>query len=252
MTFILPFLFIFGAIIGSFVNVLIDRLPGGENFWSVRSRCESCNKRLKPLDLIPIISFILLQGKCRYCHAKIPPRIFIVELISGLLFMLLWLLFPMLDLFTVSAVISLTLLAIFFIDLEQGVIPDILIFLFLLLAVLWAIFTRGVFLEHAASAVGAFLFFGTIFALTRGRGMGFGDVKLAIPLGLLLGFPSTVFAVYIAFLTGAVIALILVAAGKKKFHGSTIPFGPFLCIGIFAMFTAGPEITNFVLSFLNL
>lgn len=204
------------------------------------------------MDLVPLFSFLILRGKCRYCHAKIPPRLFVAELISGLMFVFLWLTFSNILLFIIAAAISLTLLAIFFIDLEQGVIPDILVVLLVLLAIVWVILTRGMLFEHVISALGAFLFFGAIFAFTRGRGMGFGDVKLAIPLGLLLGFPEAVLAIYIAFLTGAIMALFLVAIGRKKFHGSTIPFGPFLCFGIFAMFTNGQQITNFVFNLLHL
>lgn len=248
----LLFLFILGVVCGSFINVIIDRLPRGENFWFSRSKCEHCNKQLKSYDLIPLASYILLRGKCRYCNAKIPPRLFVVELISGLLFVVLWLTFLDITSFFIGAFITLALLAIFLIDLEQGVIPDVLVVFLLLMSIAWVFVSRGYIIEHLLSSFSSFLFFGAIFAFTRGRGMGFGDVKLAIPLGFLLGFPGTVIAIYLAFVLGAATALFLVAIKVKKFHGSTIPFGPFLCIGIFVMLVLGSQITSLVKMFLYL
>lgn len=225
--------FIFGVCIGSFINVIIDRLPEGKFFSKKRSYCDACKKTLVWYDLIPVVSFLLLKGKCRYCQSQIPLRSLIVELITGIGFCTTIALYngPLLGLLSLLILFSI-FCAIFFIDIKYLLIPDSL----LVSAILPAIILHGIvgtpWYIPLLSSLGAFLFFFILFMVTKGRGMGFGDVKFAGVLGLLLGFPTTIVALYCAFVTGAVISLLLLVMKKKKLRGAIIPFGPFMIIGL--------------------
>lgn len=208
------FLFIFGLLVGSFVNVLIDRLPRGENVLWGRSRCDHCKKTLRWFELIPIFSFLIQRGRCRRCRKKLSIQYPLVELATGIGFTFLHS-FPLCLLF-------ISLLVIFVADCKYQIIPDSMIVLGILGA-LWA----G---AHLTPAIGSFAFLYLLWVVTRGRGMGFGDVKFAFLMGLFLGFPGVVAAFYVAFLTGALVAVILIL-GRKKTWKSKIAFGPFLVVG---------------------
>ncbi len=234
--------FFLGISIGSFLNVVIDRVPREETFLTGRSHCEFCKHTLYWYDLIPLLSFIFLEGKCRYCKKMIGLKYPLVELTTGVLFVIL--LSPLsaqlanestVTLF-LSVIFSLLIfcsfIVIFYTDLWSGIIPDIVLFPIIGITVLYLLFQNpSQFLLHIISGFVACAFFLALFLVTKGKGMGFGDVKLALFLGILLGWPGTFLAIYIAFLTGAIAALILILWGKKQFFGSTIPFGPFLIIG---------------------
>lgn len=231
------FIFILGLFIGSFLNVLADRLPRNETILG-RSHCESCKKELKWYDLIPLFSFAYLRGRCRYCSSRLSLQYPIVELVTGALFAFTIYYLPITNSLTSYLVSSIYLLiivsaliAIFFADLRHGIIPDKIIFPAVIVSVFYLfLIPNSSFIIHILSALGASLFFFLIYLLTKGKGMGFGDVKLAFLLGLFLGFPATLFALYIAFLTGGLIGFILILWRKKKLK-TAIPFGPFLVLG---------------------
>lgn len=243
MIFFVVFLFILGISVGSFLNVVIDRLPFGKPITG-RSHCDRCGKILSWFDLVPLFSFLFLHGKCRYCQKLLSWYYPIVELTTGILFILTCIIIT--KIVTVITIMQLvfflfivsSLIVIFFTDLKYGIIPDKIIYLSIVVTFIYLILnTKYLILSHLLSAIGAFLFFLLLFFITRGRGMGLGDVKFAFLQGLLLGWPNILIGVYAAFLTGAVAAIILVVWGKKRFRGSTIPFGPFLVIGtIIALF----------------
>ncbi|MBI5122542.1 prepilin peptidase, partial [Candidatus Roizmanbacteria bacterium] len=228
------FLFLFGLSVGSFLNVLIDRLPKDESILG-RSHCDHCNHKLSWYDLIPLLSFVFLQRQCRYCHKKISWQYPLVEFITGILFV-----------FTYTSVIQITkaelflptlvfyslvisgLITIFFTDFKYRIIPDQIIAFLSFASIVYLIFyQRQDFFNHFISALVLFLTFLFLVVITRGKGMGVGDVKFAFAIGMILGFPEVLAAFYLSFLTGAVISLILVIRGKKTMK-STIPFGPFL------------------------
>lgn len=243
----LIFLFFLGLTVGSFLNVLIDRIPKGQSIFG-RSCCDHCRKTLSWLELIPILSFLIQKGRCRSCHQKIAWQNPLVEATTGTLFVLIFLKVAP-DYFSVVFYLMLfsLLLASAVIDLKTGLLPDILTLPTILVAVPYLLISSFgiryltffqasyIIVRHLLTALGTGLFFYLIVKLTRGRGMGGGDVKLAFLMGLVLGFPKIVIALYAAFLTGAVVSLILVVLGKKKF-GQTIPFGPFLVLGIYLAF----------------
>lgn len=270
-------LFILGICIGSFLNVLIDRLPNDENPLTGRSYCDKCKKTLKWYDLIPVISFILLRGKCRKCHSPISHFYPLVELISGILFVLVfinlnfgnYLGFGILNLeFIINyfyyLFIVCSLIVIFFADIKYGIIPDSIVYPAILVSIMYKVlsimypltfnfpilrqgFEGQAIFNSLLSGIGAFLFFLFLFLITRGKGMGLGDVKLALLLGIFLGFPHIITALYIAFLTGAAIGLILIICRKKKLSGGTIPFGPFLVFGALVSLFFGSQILKLVL-----
>ncbi|MBI3955010.1 prepilin peptidase [Candidatus Gottesmanbacteria bacterium] len=229
------FIFLIGLSIGSFLNVLIDRLPIGESIWLDRSHCDNCRKTLNWYDLIPVISFIILQRKCRSCHKKISWQYPLVELSTGLIFLFTYVSMMQIigtDFIVPHLIYYLTLvaslIAIFMIDLKYRIIPDqILIFLTVLTLVYQFIYFPQFIKDNLISGIISMSFFLLLVIVTRGKGMGLGDVKLAFVMGLLLGFPKIIVALYLSFLTGAVVSLILILIHKKSMK-STIAFGPFL------------------------
>jgi len=243
-------LFVIGLVVGSFVNVLIDRLGVDKSIVFPASHCDRCKKRLLWYDLIPVVSFILLGGRCRFCRSPISWQYPLVELITGILFIFVFFelgignqelgIINFVSLLYQFFLVS-SLIVVFFADLKYGIIPDKITYPAIAVSVVYLVFsnssTSGESLRATPevfnalfAAAGAFLFFLAIFLLTRGRGMGFGDVKLSFLLGLVFGFPKIVAVLYIAFLTGAGFSIILMLLLKKK-PKDAIAFGPFLVLG---------------------
>jgi len=243
---------LFGSALGSFLNVAIDRLSTDRSIVKGRSYCEKCKKTLQPWDLIPVVSYLILRGKCRYCKADIPLRLFIVEVLSGFAFGLV---FFMVSAGTLQLVPALFLaivlwcfIGIFFADIKYGIIPDFLVLISIISAVFYIHFSGLPYLSHVLSGIGSLVFFLILFLITKGKGMGFGDVKLSFALGLFLGFPQIVTALYMAFLTGAVISIILIVGKKIRFFGGSIPFGPFLVLSTIVTFFFGAAILELFLN----
>jgi prepilin signal peptidase PulO-like enzyme (type II secretory pathway) len=263
------FLFLFGAAIGSFVAVVANRHNTGLSFWRGRSFCFSCNTELTRSDLVPIFSFLFLKGKCRYCESKIPRETLVAELLMGALSVLAFLkagLVNSLELgaWSLEGAVSYLLLVMVFAvillisiyDLKHFIIPDsFLITLFLLttLHVLISSFYSSVSLSSQLSALSlsalvlAFPFL-LIFLISRGRWLGFGDVKYIAVIGFFLGIVEGLSAVILAFWIGAVFSVGVLMLKKIRSHinlpmlsnnltiKSEIPFGPFLSAGILISF----------------
>ncbi|MDP2641473.1 MAG: prepilin peptidase [Candidatus Yanofskybacteria bacterium] len=244
-----------GLSAGSFVNALVFRLEHGRSLLG-RSQCPQCGQQLSWTDLIPFISFLLLRGKCRSCKSTISLQYPIVEFATGLLFLLLYihvisLSFP--QIVVLFGIVTL-LAAIFLYDLKHMLIPDVLLYPAIGLALLWRFFeswplSHGEWAHLAASALGAAFFFFLIYALSKGRAMGFGDVKLAFFMGLFLSWPSLLVALFFAFFSGAFVGITLVGR-KKKALRSEIPFGPFLIAGTFFALLWGKDIFDWYQSML--
>ena len=249
MAFVYLFLFLFGLIVGSFLNVLVLRTSSGENLKG-RSRCFSCLKKLSWLDLFPVVSFLSIRGRCRYCGSKISWQYPIVELMSGIIFVsVAWVMMPALpDLLglvrylLVVAFFSM-LLAISVYDIRHKIIPDSFsIALFVFVAILEGIhiyeqwgFVGATWFSDVIAGVGAFSFFGGLWLASRGKWMGLGDAKIAISIGLLLGFPGVLFGLLISFWVGALYGLSMMALHRYS-RKSEVPFAPFLAIGAYATF----------------
>lgn len=225
-------LFLFGANVGSFLNVLIDRLPRGEQVLKGRSYCDHCKKQLSWYDLFPIFSWIFLGRRCRFCHSPIKAQYPLVEATTGVLFISVLFLSPQNLLFMIYYLLLISaLIVIFVVDLKYQLILDHIIYPTILISFIFQIINHKLeiinVINPLLSTLGAGLFFLAVVLVTHGRGMGVGDVKLAALMGLVLGFPKIIVALYLAFLTGAFFGVILVLTGKKRF-GEHLPFGPFL------------------------
>lgn len=241
------FLFLLGAAMGSFLNVIIYRTNKKESWVRGRSYCESCGKQIAWYDNIPLLSYAILWGKCRHCRKKIDIAHPAVELLTGILFV--WWYFAIFMFFKLTQQpfvvlqpvfwlsVGMILLVIFIIDLRLMIIPDTLTVALLVIVLLYRVglVTAGImqvpdFGMAMLTMIGATAFFFGIWLLTRGRGMGFGDVKLAAPLGLLLGWPAAIVWLFSAFIIGGVVGVGLLCAKKAKMK-QAVPFGPFLILG---------------------
>ncbi len=236
----LPFLlFFFGLFAGSFLLVLADRLPRGESVLKGRSHCDSCQKTLEWYELIPVFSFVIQKGQCRKCKITLSKWYLTSEVLTGLIFGLTAFIFKDMNLFIMSVIILIVSLqiSIAIADWRYGLIPFPLIMSSIILTFVYLLLVQPDLLSfHAFAGFSIAIIFFLLWSLTKGKGMGFGDVIYAFFMGLLLGFPSIVVALYIAFLTGAMVSLILVLLKKKKLKGSTIAFGPFLVFATLAVF----------------
>ena len=264
MELILFTIFIFGTFVGSFLNVIVDRTNAKEAFLFGRSHCDYCKKQLKVIDLIPVLSFVLLNAKCRYCQKKLNIYYPITEILTGLIFTLSAIKafnhvqiseFAISDVFLILLLfyISSVLIIIFFTDMKFGLIPFWAVasgIVVILLIHLFFPISENSLNNYFLSAIGVFMGFLLIFLITKGHGMGFGDVVYVLFMGLLLGFPLVILGLYIAFLSGALISLILVALKRKKLKGDSIPFGPFLILGTWIAFYWGDIVMEYILAYL--
>jgi len=269
---LLPFLitifilFILGAAVGSFLNVVISRSEAGESWVTGRSHCDHCRRQITWYDNIPILSYLLLRAKCRYCRKPIALTHPVVELLVASLFV--WWYASGTFFFTLTQhpfvsiqplfwlLVGVVLIAILVADLRYLIIPDTFVVLLMGLTVCYrlALVSSGIMriydLQLAILGMAlAVLFIWSLWFFTKGRGMGFGDVKLVAPLALLLGWPKIGVGLFLSFIFGAVIGVLLVALGKKKF-GGVIPFGPFLILGTFVSLVWGDVIFGWYISLL--
>lgn len=222
-----PFAGALGAAVGSFLNVVADRVPAGESIVRPASRCPHCHRQLKPMELIPVVSYLALRGRCRSCGEGIPLRVLVVELGTAGFFTLAWLRFGASVQSLLVAVFGSFFFVFFVTDLEHGVIPNRLVFPAIILAFLAAPFNPTG--EWFNPVIGGLLAFGVLFAIAAlsPRGMGMGDVKLGAFMGLALGFPKIVPALLLAFIGGGLIVGALWLTGAVK-RNDSVPFGPYL------------------------
>lgn len=271
-------IFFIGIAIGSFLNVLIDRLPQEETILG-RSHCDHCKKDLAWNDLLPILSYVYLGARCRYCGKKLSWFYPMVELLTGVMFagVVVWigptssrligtslgageignvggdillLHTQVLRMLALLGIVSAGIV-IFFSDLKYQIIPDsiqISLFAFSFLYVISRGITPKIFLDQAVAAFIVMLPILLVFWLTKGKGMGFGDVKLAFSMGFLLGIFSGFMALYIGFISGAVVGMTLILLKRKKLK-SEIAFGPFLILGMLVMLFFESQILQLVRQF---
>jgi len=224
--------FIFGLILGSFFNVLIYRIPKEENFISGRSYCPNCKTELKFYDLIPIISYISLKGKCRYCNESISVKYPLIEFLTGILFLAAYLKFGLKPyLFVVLFMISL-LIVITFIDLEHMIIPHSLTISGITIFTIWQVF----FNQEPISSYLYGLIFGFLFLaiFVFFNAMGGGDAMLAAMFGMFFGLYETFVLLMLSFIIGGVFSIIVLIF-KRKSRKDKIPFGPFLTVAALLM-----------------
>ncbi|MBU2579534.1 prepilin peptidase [Patescibacteria group bacterium] len=257
-------IFILGLSVGSFLNVVICRLETKESIVAKRSHCPQCGAVLSWYDLIPVLSFVFLLGKCRSCGKKISWQYPVIEITTACLFLLIFnfqfsifnefsiLNFQTLNLFYYLIIICF-LIVIFVYDLRHYIIPDKIVFPAIIIAGIFnfqfSIFNEfSIFKFSILSAILAGGFFLSLVLFSKGKWMGMGDVKLAFLMGLILGWPNILAALFLAFLTGAVVGVALIIFGKKGLK-SQIPFGPFLAGATVLVMLCGQLWINFLFVF---
>ncbi|MCR3956712.1 MAG: prepilin peptidase [Gudongella sp.] len=247
---------IYGLLIGSFLNVLIYRIPRDENIAWPGSHCPSCGHGLRWYDNIPLFSYLLLRGRCRYCGDRISIQYPVVEATNAIIYILLFLSFysgSKLD-FVFYALISSVLVAIAFIDLKEQIIPDSLVLTVLTLSIIQKAllhFYEGVPFPLVNSILGLAIA-GGIFLLIlffSGGGMGGGDVTLIAALGFILGVRLIFLNIFLSFILGAVISIFLLAT-KIKTRKDPIPFGPFIILGFFIVLFMGEDLISWYFNIL--
>lgn len=281
-------LFVMGLAVGSFLNVVSLRFKIDRKLFEDiygRSRCPHCGKELQWYELIPLLSFVFQLGKCRSCGSKLTIQYPLVELLSGLIFVMVpYSLYPSHPFIQVPYILIgvwifalLALLLMSIIDFYHRIIPDsINVFIIVLgfVVVLYGYLTsfdffgdigNGSFLgnytllfplggagliSYLIGIIFGALFLGALYVISLGRGMGFGDVKLAAALGLLIGWPDIALALMLAFVIGATLSLMLMAF-KKKTMKDSLPFGPFIALGVVIVFFFGQEIIHLYFKFFD-
>ncbi|MEJ8548107.1 prepilin peptidase [Brevibacillus borstelensis] len=240
-------LFLFGLVFGSFFNVVGKRVPQGESIVYLPSHCKSCKNRLRPLDLIPVLSYVLCKGECRRCQAKVSPLYPVMEGICGLSFALVylkhgWSAEMLMGLLFVSLLVIASVS-----DIAYRLIPDKVtlpaLALFLILRLLIHP-TQPYWMYLLAMAVGFGMFF-LLTVLSRG-GVGGGDIKLYAAVGLFLGLPLLALSIFLSALLGALFGVILMlfcGAGRK----TQVPFGPFIAAGSLLAYLEGDAIIGWYL-----
>ena len=222
--------FVLGLIIGSFLNVVISRVPEGRSIWRPPSACPGCATPVAWHDNIPLVSFVMLRGRCRACRMAISWQYPIVEAATAMLFVLAYLTLGPTPHFIVAVVLLAMLVAVTAIDLSRQIIPDVITLPGIIVGVAANLLTgRVTWLESLLGIIGGGGIFLVIILASRG-GMGGGDMKLGAMLGAFLGWKIALLALFLAVLTGGIVALGLLLFGRRG-RKDAIPFGPFLALG---------------------
>jgi len=235
---------LFGAVIGSFLNVVAHRVPLGESLLSPPSRCPECEAPVKPYDNVPVVSWLLLRGRCRNCGTRISPRYPLVELVTALVFAAVVAVRGFDDDLVLELPFVAALIALAAIDFDRKLLPNKIVYPLAAYGVIATLLVdRDDLVENLIAGAGAFAFL-LLAVIAYPRGMGMGDVKLAGAMGLYLGL-SVIPALLTAFLTGSIVGVVIIAregaAGRKK----AVPFGVFLALGGIVGVLAGPELIDF-------
>lgn len=239
-------IFLLGLLIGSFLNVVILRLNTGRSVVHGGSKCARCDRALRWYELVPVFSFLALRGKCRTCRLEVSFQYPIVELITAIVFVLLYGHIVIPGLYMLSAwitfgfalVVASLLIVITVYDLRHKIIPDVIVYPLILLSFISVIW-RGAMVP--GFAVGAALFQGVVVALpffllwyfSKGKLMGFGDVKLMLAIGWLVGLVQGISVLLLSFWIGGIVGLFLIGFTRRYGMKSEVPFGPFLIVALF-------------------
>lgn len=258
---IVVIIFVLGLLIGSFLNVVVYRLHREESFVKGFSKCLFCGHRLYAKDLVPLFSYIFLKGRCRYCKKKFSQQYFLVEFATAIAFsLILFNILPSLQLADLSAILFLKLLyslvivgflvIIFVYDLKYYLILDKIILPAVLFAVACSFFLNYSILNLFFAALLGGGFFLLQFLVSKGRWIGGGDIRLGFLMGIILGWPHILTALFVAYLLGSIISLALLFFGKKSWTDK-VPFGTFLTVATFLTMLYGQQLVDFYMSFLK-
>lgn len=281
-------IFVAGAFIGSFLNVVVDRLQNGESIFFGRSHCDHCKHPLVSKDLIPLLSFLFLKGRCRYCKKKISLYYPLSEIITGFSFVGIAYFLKIFEfnsitnwvLFAYLVIVASFYIVIFLLDAKYRIIPNKIVFAAIIFVMLFTLVNFGIgattfyyqlkndefgkFLLESGfwqdrvlfyaknlgytfvSAFAIALFFWSLIFITKGRGMGGGDVRLGFLIGIFNSFPLNIVAIFLGFLIGALYSVVLLLFRKRGMK-DTIPFGPFLILGSVIAFVYGRQLLDWYL-----
>lgn len=258
---------IFGLVIGSFLNVVINRLNLRQNLISPGSHCPECKHKLGFFDLIPVFSFIFLRGKCHYCHKKISWQYPLVEFATAISFLLIFFKFVDINNINLDFIVILEQLLIYFFftsiliiifvyDLKHYLIPNKIIYPAIIITLLIQILPIPEFPNISISSliIGSLIpgiFFLILVLLSKEKWMGAGDVKLGFLCGLIVGYPNIFVALFISFVGGAFVAVLLMLFKKKNLKGK-MPYGTLLTTATFITILFGSQIVNWYLNFLGI
>jgi len=240
--------FFFGLIFGSFYNVLIYRLPNDQSIIKPPSTCGYCKEQLKALDLIPVLSYVILKGRCRYCNHKVSIQYPLVELTTGAIFLIMYSIYGLNIYFFKAIVLSSIVLVMSMIDFKHYIIPDELSIFTILSGIVFFLIIGEMSFKSLVLAFllgGGFLFLIALFGP-----MGGGDIKIMAGFALYLGLEKTILALMLSFILGGVIGILLIVF-KIKGRKDHIPFGPFLGLGTLMSFLYFNEIFTWYINILR-
>ncbi len=241
-------IFILGTCIGSFLNVCIHRIPEHRSILRPRSMCPACKKAIRASDNIPLVSYFLLGGRCRFCRTPIPLRYPLVELLTGLLAFSITLRYGLSPQGLVFFLFACALLTLAFIDIDHRILPDIITLPGIGLGFVASLFISGMGVLDSMIGIvvgGGILLVIALFyhALAKKEGMGGGDIKLLAMIGSVTGWQGVVFTLFVASVTGSLVGVLVMLRSKKGLK-TALPFGPFLSIGAIAFVHMGPEMIS--------
>jgi leader peptidase (prepilin peptidase)/N-methyltransferase len=246
-------IFVLGLVVGSFSNVCIYRIPRNESVIYPASHCPKCRSKIKPVDNIPLLSYILLKGRCRNCGSKISIQYPVVEFLTGLIYLIIYLIYGLSIQSLVYIILSSALIIIAFIDLQEQIIPDIISLPGIVVGLILSFLVP--YISFINSALGALIGGGIILIIAwvgsiifKKEAMGGGDVKLTAMIGAFLGWRYTMISLFLGFFLGALIGIILIMTKIKK-REDAIPFGPFIAMGSIITFLCGEKILLWYLGF---
>ena len=238
-----------GAAVGSFLNVCIDRLPAGSSIIRPPSFCDSCQRQIPRRELVPLFSFLWLHHRCSNCGASIPWRVFWVEAATGLAFVLLYWHYGLTAELWVALTYFSIFIAIIVIDMDHKLVLNVIVYPAVAIVLILNIFMpEPGFLDGLLGGGAGFVILLAPALITRGAGMGFGDVKLAGLIGLMVGWPNVLVAVVGGIIVGGLVAAVLLLT-RLKGRKDEIPFGPFLSLTTMATIVYGREILDWYMGF---
>jgi len=246
-------IFILGLIVGSFSNVCIYRIPRNESIIYPASHCPKCRSKIKPVDNIPLLSFILLKGRCRNCKSKISIQYPVVEFLTGLTYLIIYLIYGLSIQSLIYIILSSALIIIAFIDLNEQIVPDVISLPGIVIGFILSFFVP--YISFINSALGVLVGGGIILiiglagsVIFKKEAMGGGDVKLAAMIGAFLGWRYIIISLFLGFFLGALTGIFLILL-KIKSREDVVPFGPFIVLGSFITLLWGEKIISWYLGF---
>jgi leader peptidase (prepilin peptidase)/N-methyltransferase len=246
-------IFILGLIVGSFSNVCIYRIPRNESIAYPASHCPKCHSNISPKDNIPLLSYILLKGRCRNCKSKISIQYPIVELLTGLIYLIIYLIYDLSIQTLIYIILASALIIISFIDLNEQIVPDVISLPGIVLGFIISFFVPYISFVNSALGIlaggGIILIIGLAGSVIfKKEAMGGGDVKLAAMIGAFLGWRYSIISLFLGFFLGAIVGIILILS-KIKSREDVVPFGPFIVLGSLITLLWGEKILSWYLGF---